>query len=938
MNYESSWAAVNRPLVTTALLGNAIVPNAPFEQPNGDPYIIAMDFLQQARNGGNPAVGPFEYTGSGQIFHVLNASVENSTPVIAAESQHVTVGENYSFNIPVIDHEGDSLVFSEVSTPSWLSFNAGSGVLSGTPITSDIGSYTVTLNVSDGNTNEDYDISVYVSAAGNDAPAFTSVPVTAATEAQEYKYAVSAIDVDGDSITITSLTLPAWMSFNAVTNTLSGTPLPTDAGMHAVSLSVSDGTVAVQQNFNVMVFATPAGTNNVRNGDLEEGYASLVTNWQPTGSTTYSTVSSNSGNGSIVLSSGGSRAQQSVPTVPGVTYDISVWVDARQVITGNCVFDTGDEYDGAGQGQYVIKNANSGWQQFSGSFTATDEEVILRIFTTSAFTGTIYFDDIVVTPNTMTAANQAPEITSVPLTAVDQGNLYSYSVSTADVEGDSLTVTATNSPAWLSLNSSILSGTPSALDVGMHSVTLRVSDGSLYTEQSFVVNVGTAGNDAPFITSIPVTGVIVDEAYSYTLASLDVDGDSVNYSVDTIPAWLSFDAGTGILSGTPSSSDLGMNAVCLLLDDGAVVVEHGFNIMVFTAPVASNYVPNGSFEDGGVTPTSWVLTGAEGSTENVHSGFYSLKKVDGTRATQLVQLQPNTDYDISVWINTVGLTGGKAIFDTADKFDGAGQGQFVISSSNGGWTQYSGSFNSGAETEMTIRLFGNDMLGVAYYDDVVLVPSGVPVGNQAPVITSHEVTDAQEGSNYSYRITAADVEGDSLFYTAVTLPSWLTYDDNTKTISGIPSAANVGADTVTVQVSDGEYTDVQTFTVTVSSASTPEQVWLDGYGISDMSADDDGDGIINLIEFALDSNPVGVDAEDRVMTFTPNGGNMDFKFHRGQASVTYVIEKSTNLSTWTEHLTITDDTYGSVGSDCVVPVSLSEMQNEKLFIRLKVEQ
>ena len=72
-------------------------------------------------------------------------------------------------------------------------------------------------------------------------------------------------------------------------------------------------------------------------------------------------------------------------------------------------------------------------------------------------------------------------------------------------------------------------------------------------DQNFTMDGEQQQNDAPTITSTALTSVTEDSAYSYTFTVSDVDaGDSLTLSAPTLPAWLSFDAGTGVLSGTPS--------------------------------------------------------------------------------------------------------------------------------------------------------------------------------------------------------------------------------------------------------------------------------------------------------------------------------------------------------------------------------------------------
>ena len=49
-----------RQLITTEMLGKAIVPDMKYEQADGSPLVIDTDYYGNARNKSNPAPGPFE--------------------------------------------------------------------------------------------------------------------------------------------------------------------------------------------------------------------------------------------------------------------------------------------------------------------------------------------------------------------------------------------------------------------------------------------------------------------------------------------------------------------------------------------------------------------------------------------------------------------------------------------------------------------------------------------------------------------------------------------------------------------------------------------------------------------------------------------------------------------------------------------------------------
>jgi hypothetical protein len=54
-------------MVTTKLLGRAVIPNETFEQPDGSRIRVNTDDLGRSRNKSNPIPGPFENPGQEEI-------------------------------------------------------------------------------------------------------------------------------------------------------------------------------------------------------------------------------------------------------------------------------------------------------------------------------------------------------------------------------------------------------------------------------------------------------------------------------------------------------------------------------------------------------------------------------------------------------------------------------------------------------------------------------------------------------------------------------------------------------------------------------------------------------------------------------------------------------------------------------------------------------
>lgn len=98
-----------------------------------------------------------------------------------------------------------------------------------------------------------------------------------------------------------------------------------------------------------------------------------------------------------------------------------------------------------------------------------------------------------------------------------------------------------------------------------------------------------------------------------------------------------------------------------------------------------------------------------------------------------------------------------------------------------------------------------------------------PPVNSAPEFTSMVVTDASENIAYTYNIVAVDADNDNLNFSAGSLPSWLNMIDNgdgTAVLSGTPLAANVGANSISISVSDGQVSTVQSFQITVAGENS----------------------------------------------------------------------------------------------------------------------
>jgi len=164
------------------------------------------------------------------VVNTNDAPVFTSTPVETA-----TEDSEYSYTVTASDEDptNDALTFSAVDIPSWLNFDASSGILSGTPLNEDVGDNTVTLSVNDGTVDVNQTFTVTV-ANTNDAPVYNQNlqdrEVIVGNE-MNYTFPENCFeDIDeGDNLTYSATSedgsdLPSWLNFNPESRTFSGTP------------------------------------------------------------------------------------------------------------------------------------------------------------------------------------------------------------------------------------------------------------------------------------------------------------------------------------------------------------------------------------------------------------------------------------------------------------------------------------------------------------------------------------------------------------------------------------------------------------------------------------------------------------------------------------------------------------------------------------------
>lgn len=369
--------------------------------------------------------------------------------------------------------------------------------------------------------------------------------------------------------------------------------------------------------------------------------------------------------------------------------------------------------------------------------------------------------------------NGAPTISGSPILIVNQDASYQFTPTASDSVGDTLSFSISNKPTWATFNTAtgMLSGIPLNQDVGVtNGIVISVSDGALSASLPAFNLTVTNVNDAPTISSMAMTAATQDAAYSYIFAAADTDvGDVLTLSAITKPSWLSFNAATGVLSGTPTNADVGSHPVTLRVTDAdGLTADQSFMVIVTNvndAPVIS----------------SPAITTA---TQDI-AYSYTVIATDldvGAVLTLSVVTKPS-------WLSFNSVTG--LLSGTPSNAD---VGSHAV----------------------LLRVTDADGLTADQSFSITVTNS-----NDAPTITSTATTAAVQDAVYSYTFAATDVDVDDvLTLSAVTIPSWLSFNAATGLLSGTPSNADVGSHAVTLRVTDTDgLTAEQSFSITVTNVN-----------------------------------------------------------------------------------------------------------------------
>ncbi len=192
----------------------------------------------QALDTNETLIDTHTYTASDGSTQVVTITINGAEDAPVAGDDAVSGNEDTEITGNLLandtDIEANALTTSLVNGPAngSLTLNAD-GSFSYTPDADWNGTDSFTYTANDGALDSNVATVTITVNPVNDAPSVSSSAVTAATENAAYSYTITANDIDGDDLTITASTLPAWLTLvdnGDGTATLSGTPTNADVG------------------------------------------------------------------------------------------------------------------------------------------------------------------------------------------------------------------------------------------------------------------------------------------------------------------------------------------------------------------------------------------------------------------------------------------------------------------------------------------------------------------------------------------------------------------------------------------------------------------------------------------------------------------------------------------------------------------------------------
>jgi outer membrane protein OmpA-like peptidoglycan-associated protein len=655
----------------------------------------------------------------------------------------------------------DSITPTPTSTPTFTTVTTGSsttGTFTWNPGFTDSGSYTVVFRANDSKTNGNITTNVALTVTNtNRAPAVTAQATASGSEGTALNFNVTASDPDGQTVTLTLLSF---------------TPTPVVAPAFTTT-----GTTSVTGSFAWTPGFTDAGTYTATFRGTD--------GTTPTNAVTTITISNTNRAPVVTVNPAGNKT---VNENVNVAFTVSaVDPDGSSITLSASGLPTGATFAGA-----------SGTTPSAGfSWTPTFSQAGTHNISFNATDGT----DTGTAPITITVTdvNSPPVIATITVPAFTENSNGSFSVNASDTTDndavtltfDSITPTPSVAPTFTAAMpaasvAGLFSWTPGFTDSGTYSVVFRANDmrtgGSITRSVSVTV---ANSNRAPTVTAPATASGSEGSQLTFNVTASDPDGQTVTltqFSITPTPTvaptftTTGTTSVTGTFTWTPGFTDSGTYTVVFRGTDGTTPTNASTTITINNtnrAPVIT------------LNPVGASKTVAE-------------------NANLLFTVAASDPDGQTVTLDTL------AAVPTGANFPGA---TGTTPSSQFSWTP---DFTQSAGSPYTVTFTASD--GTVTTQSVVTIT--VTNTNRIPVFTAVTDKTVAEAGTLTFQVTATDPDGDTITYSAPTVPAGASFNAGNRTFTWVPpcTAADTGGGvyTATFNATDGTLTGTTTVNITVT--------------------------------------------------------------------------------------------------------------------------